>query len=161
MLKHGCTLTIVGLCLLAAASDLRAAATARYNVVPFGTTKGLPSGAVLAVTQTRDGYLWVGTLSGLARFDGLQFIPFNENNTPGLNSSRIVSLFEDSKSNLWVGTETAGVVVVDTQGKVTAVDIGRGSREGRLVAACEDSSAGNLHRMPCHSGARYAGPRRS
>jgi len=142
MLKHGCTLTIAGLCLLAAASDLRAAATARYNVVPFGTTKGLPSGAVLAVTQTRDGYLWVGTLSGLARFDGLQFVPFNENNTPGLNSSRIVSLFEDSKSNLWVGTETAGVVVVDTQGKVTAVGIGRGSREGRLVAACEDSSGG-------------------
>ena len=36
----------------------------RFTVDVFGTAQGLPSSAVLAVTQTRDGYLWVGTLAG-------------------------------------------------------------------------------------------------
>jgi len=57
--------------------------------------------------QTHDGYLWLGTLNGLVRFDGVQFKVFDEHNTPGLTSGRIVYLFEDSKTNLWIGTETA------------------------------------------------------
>ena len=83
------------------------------------------------MTQTRDGYLWLGTLRGLARFDGVRFTVFDEDNTPGLNSSRIVRLFEDSKSNLWIGTETAGVALAK-DGQIINVDLGRGSREGRV-----------------------------
>jgi ligand-binding sensor domain-containing protein/signal transduction histidine kinase len=91
------------------------------------------------MTQTRDGYLWLGTVKGLVRFDGYQFTLFDENNTPGLNSSRIVCLFEDSRSNLWVGTESAGVALIK-DGRVISLDLGRGSREGRLMAACEDGN---------------------
>ncbi|MCX6924035.1 MAG: hypothetical protein NT154_12620, partial [Verrucomicrobia bacterium] len=56
----------------------------RFAVDVFDAAKGLPSSAVLAVLQTRDGYLWAGTQAGLARFDGVQFSVFDENNTPGL-----------------------------------------------------------------------------
>ncbi len=77
-------------------------------------------------------------MNGLARFDGVRFAVFDESNTPGLNNSRIVKVFEDSHTNLWVGTETAGVVLVEPTGKVTGVDIGRGSREGRLMSVTED-----------------------
>ena len=45
------------------------------------------------MTQTRDGYLWLGTINGLVRFDGVRCTVFNEDNTPGLGSSPIVSLF--------------------------------------------------------------------
>ena len=65
---------------------------------------------------------------------------FDENNTPGLISSSIVKVFEDSQGNLWVGTETGGVVLVDKEGKVTSVNIGRRAREGRLMAIGEDAS---------------------
>ena len=101
--------------------------------------EGLPENVVLAITQSREGYLWVGTLNGLVRFDGMRFTVFDENNTPGLPGSRIVSLFEDSHTNLWVGTETAGAAVI-RNGLVTSVDLGRGSRDERLVAASEDST---------------------
>jgi ligand-binding sensor domain-containing protein/signal transduction histidine kinase len=92
------------------------------------------------MTQTRDGYLWLGTLGGLVRFDGIEFTIFDENNTPGLESSRIVYLFEDSQGNLWIGTETAGVFLAKKNQPVVGLEIGRGSAEGRLVAAAQDSS---------------------
>ncbi len=109
-------------------------ATPRYTVDHFGTSKeGLPSSVVLALIQTRDGYLWLGTQNGLARFDGVDFTVFDENNTPGLKTSVIVSLFEDSRTNLWVGTEGLQVALVK-EGKLTTLEI------GQLKAASEDTN---------------------
>ena len=85
--------------------------------------------------QSRDGYLWLGTPKGLARFDGVRFEEFNESNTPGLGRGAVLKLFEDSQGNLWVGTET-GVVLVTPEGKVTPVNI---SPEGRLQAISQDA----------------------
>ena len=83
-----------------------------FIVDAWNTDDHLPENSVIAITQTRDGYLWLGTLNGLARFDGSSFTPFNVNNTPGLPSNRIVFLFEDSRKTLWVGTETAGLCAI-------------------------------------------------
>ena len=125
------------LLLWAGSVGLAAEPSGRFTVDVFGTAQGLPSSAVLAVTQTRDGYLWVGTLAGLARFDGVQFAVFDENNTPGLNSSEVIRLYEDRLTNLWVGTENGGINVVKA-GEVTSVDLARGGYGGRLMAICED-----------------------
>ena len=116
-----------------------AEAGGRFTVDVFGTAQGLPSSAVLAVTQTRDGYLWAGTLAGLARFDGAQFAVFDENNTPGLNSSQIRRLYEDRQTNLWIGTENGGLAIVKA-GKVTSLDLGQSGPVGRLRAICEDTN---------------------
>ena len=70
---------------------------------------GLPQNKVTAVVQTRDGYLWVGTYSGLARFDGMRFTVFDEKNTPGMASSRVTSLFEADDGTLWIGHENGAV----------------------------------------------------
>ncbi len=88
------------------------AGDAPFIVDVWGTEDGLPQSSVIALTQTRDGYLWLGTLNGLVRFDGKTFTRFNVNNTPGLPGNRIVFLFEDSRQTLWVGTETAGLCAV-------------------------------------------------
>jgi signal transduction histidine kinase/ligand-binding sensor domain-containing protein len=69
------------------------------------TENSLPQNTVTAVVQTQDGYLWIGTYSGLARFDGLSFTVFNDNNSPGLASSRVTSLFEGNDGTLWIGHE--------------------------------------------------------
>ncbi len=68
---------------------------------------GLPHNYVLAVAQTRDGYLWVGTRGGLARFDGLQFTPIAP---AGLEGMGVSCLCEGADGSLWVGLETNGVV---------------------------------------------------
>ncbi len=65
----------------------------------------MPDNAVAAVTQTRDGYLWLGTYGGLVRFDGWQFTVFNSANEPGLQSDRITAVYEDAKNDLWIGHE--------------------------------------------------------
>jgi ligand-binding sensor domain-containing protein/signal transduction histidine kinase len=121
-------------------NSLAAHSTERFIVDQWQTEKGLPGHVVLAVTQTRDGYLWVGTLFGLARFDGFHFEVFDESNTPGLNSGRILHIFEDSRRDLWIGTETAGVVMAKENGEVLHLELGLGGGTGRLVASCEDSA---------------------
>jgi signal transduction histidine kinase/ligand-binding sensor domain-containing protein len=120
-----------------------AESSGRFTVDVFGTAQGLPSSAVLAVMQTRDGYLWAGTLAGLARFDGVQFAVFDENNTPGLASSQIRRLYEDGHTNLWIGTENGGVALVQG-GRVTNVDISQRGPPGRLMSICEDTNGAVL-----------------
>ena len=109
-----------------------------FTVDKWTTDEGLPQNSVISVMQSRDGYLWLGTLNGLVRFDGMRFKVFDESNTSGLGDSRIIKVFEDSDSNLWLGTETGGVVLVNKNGRVTGLDIGRGSRSGRLLSITED-----------------------
>ena len=65
------------------------------------TEEGLPHNAVTALLQARDGYLWVGTAAGLARFDGLRFAPVAD--APHLAYSYIWALHEDEDA-LWVGS---------------------------------------------------------
>ncbi|EEF63186.1 sensor histidine kinase [Pedosphaera parvula] len=70
---------------------------------------GLPANSVTAVLLTRDGYVWVGTPNGLARFDGLRFVLVKPS---GMNSNdliRVTALCEDSSGRLWVGTQGNGL----------------------------------------------------
>ncbi len=90
----------------------RSLAGSPFIVDVWDTEDGLPQSSVIALTQTHDGYLWLGTLNGLVRFDGKSFTRFNVNNTPGLPGNRIVFLFEDSQRVMWVGTDTAGLCAV-------------------------------------------------
>ena len=111
----------------------------RFSIEAWTDEKGLPENSVVAMTQTRDGYLWLGTLSGLARFDGSQFTVFDEVNTPGLGSSRIVSLFEDNEDTLWIGTDTAGIYLA-REGKVSRFEgLDEVGSSGRLMSVCQDS----------------------
>ena len=112
----------------------------QFSIDNWGAGPGLlPDDSVLAITQTHDGYLWLGTLNGMVRFDGVRFTVFDETNALKLPSINIVRIFEDSRSNLWVGTDTAGAALI-TEGRVEPLKIGRGQREGHLVSICEDTT---------------------
>lgn len=64
---------------------------------------GLPQHTVNAIAQTSDGFLWIGTEGGLARFDGFRFKTYDRNNTPAMSTNRIRTLASDSKNRLYVG----------------------------------------------------------
>ncbi|MCP4658144.1 MAG: hypothetical protein GY856_22260 [bacterium] len=66
--------------------------------------EGLPQISVIALAQDGDGYLWLGTLEGLVRFDGLGFTVFNRSNTPQLRSNIVTAIAPDGDGSLWVGT---------------------------------------------------------
>ncbi|MBI4662104.1 MAG: ATP-binding protein [Verrucomicrobia bacterium] len=145
MQKHCWTLAAASLALgnfstdSSGASDEGVPAGAPFAIDVWQNDDGLPQNSVISMTQTRDGYLWLGTINGLVRFDGFRFTVFDESNTPGLGSSGIVHIFEDEERNLWIGTEAAGVALVKKD-RVTRLDIGRGTREGRVMSACQDST---------------------
>jgi ligand-binding sensor domain-containing protein len=71
---------------------------------------GLPSSLARGLAQTPDGYLWVGTTEGLARFDGFRFVVYNRANTPEFRENEIRGVFVDSRGCLWVGFPATGVV---------------------------------------------------
>ncbi len=69
--------------------------------------QGLPQNFVRALAQTRDGYLWIGSDDGVARFDGLRFTPFGLRE--GLNSGPVRALLGDSRGALWIGSAADGL----------------------------------------------------
>src|SRR6185295_4263152 len=79
----------------------------QYRVDRWDGENGLPANKVESLRQTRDGYLWIGTAGGLARFDGVRFTVFNDANTPEMQKNGNIgrALFEDDHGTLWVGTE--------------------------------------------------------
>jgi ligand-binding sensor domain-containing protein len=85
-------------------------AAAQYRIDHWTADTGLPQNSVYGIVQTGDGYLWLATLDGLARFDGVRFTIFNKSNSAGIVNNRFVSLFETGGGDLWAGTEESGLV---------------------------------------------------
>lgn len=74
-----------------------------YLVHVWRTDDGLPQNWVSSITQTPDGYLWIGTrYGGLARFDGVRFVSFNQQNTPELKDVQVEHLSVDETGTLWI-----------------------------------------------------------
>jgi diguanylate cyclase (GGDEF)-like protein len=81
-------------------------AVSQYIQTTWNSEAGLPQNSVHAIAQTRDGFLWIGTEEGLARFDGVQFKVYNTRNTHGMLSDYIQSLAASEDGSLWVGTDS-------------------------------------------------------
>ena len=119
----------------------------QYQIKSWTTDDGLPQNTVHSIVQTRDGYLWLTTLDGLVRYDGVRFQIFNKNNSPGILSNRFTQIVEDGAGNLWVGTEESGVTRYHNGGFQTYAVAGRAqskplwrmtlNAEGRLVVPTE------------------------
>ncbi len=86
---------------LALAPDRR---ISQYAHTAWRIQDGFFSGTPQTITQTADGYLWIGTEAGLVRFDGISFVPWTPPNGEPLPSSRIHSLLGTSDGSLWIGT---------------------------------------------------------
>jgi ligand-binding sensor domain-containing protein len=86
--------------------------TSQYVLDNWQITEGLPQTSAQTLTRTADGYLWIGTQEGLARFDGVRFTVFDSENEPAIPNKQISVLFLDAEQRLWVGTR-AGIALLD------------------------------------------------
>jgi signal transduction histidine kinase/ligand-binding sensor domain-containing protein len=139
------TLTVASLlsCAGVSAQQQRASVVADpYLQTVWTTEDGLPQNSVTAIVQSRDGYLWLSTFGGLARFDGVRFTIFNSANTPGMKSNRITALFEDRRGILWLGTETGELMSLQ-DGVGTTYPLS-GALEGAIVSSITGDDAGIL-----------------
>ena len=83
-----------------------AKAMTQYTSDIWRSGDGLPQDSIKAIVQSSDGYLWLGTQEGLARFDGVRFTVFDTANTPELPSNSINCLCEALDGSLWAGTSS-------------------------------------------------------
>lgn len=104
-------------------------AAAQYRFDSWTTDNGLPQNAISSIIQTRDGYLWMATLNGLVRFDGMQFRVFNKSNTKGLSTNRFTALYEDKDGTLLAGTNDGGLTRY-RDGSFTSLTVADGIPEG-------------------------------
>ena len=97
--------------------------------------QGLPQNSVRALTQTRDGYLWIGSDDGVVRFDGVRFVSFGLRE--GLRSGPVQTLFEDSHGALWIGTADSGLTRWQ-DGQFTTFTMRDGLPSNSITALSED-----------------------
>jgi ligand-binding sensor domain-containing protein len=83
-------------------SAVAAAAGSEYSHRIWRIEDGLPQNRIRALCQTPDGYLWIGTAEGLARFDGLRFTIFDHSNAPALHDDGILALRVARDGALWI-----------------------------------------------------------
>jgi ligand-binding sensor domain-containing protein/signal transduction histidine kinase len=74
------------------------------------TQDGLPENRIRAISQTPDGYLWIGTSGGLARFDGVRFVVYARSNTPAMTGDDISALAVARDGSLWAATDGGGLL---------------------------------------------------
>ena len=102
---------VTTLAALMLAANSPALASAEYSMYDYGVKQwtaqdGLSSQSVKTIAQDRMGYIWVGSLFGLNRFDGSQFNVFRTQNEPKLVSNGINKLHTDASGYLWIGTKS-------------------------------------------------------
>lgn len=85
-------------------------AVTQYSHQVWQDKDGLPQNSILVITQTRDGYLWLGTEEGLARFDGVRFTVFDKKNTKEIRHNYIAALCEGRDGSLWIGSRGGGLI---------------------------------------------------
>jgi len=104
----------------------------------WGTEAGLPQNTVTSMVQSPDGYLWLGTRDGLARFDGVRFKVFTLES--GLPNVDISCLFEDRQGVLWIGTYGGGLCRL-RQGRIETVsDPGHHPGSDAITCLQEDAT---------------------
>src|SRR5215813_3394976 len=129
----------------------------QYAHTPWRVREGFSKGVINAITQTPDGYLWLGTEFGLLRFDGVTNVALDLPDDQALPSDHISQLLAARDGTLWIGTlkglaswkdhkltqykELAGQTVLalleDREGVVWAG--GRGITSGRLCRIQKNS----------------------
>lgn len=83
--------------------------TENYSAVMYNNSNGLPTSEANDIVQTEDGFIYIGSYSGLIRYDGVNFTRFDS--FTGITS--VDSLFIDSKNRLWVGTNDSGIALYE------------------------------------------------
>lgn len=93
--------------------DPRKALT-QYSRTVWTQEHGLPQDTIRAITQTTDGYLWLGTDEGLARFDGYDFVVFDKDHSK-LPANSVAALAAGADGSLWIGTPNGLTRYLDKQ----------------------------------------------
>lgn len=111
----------------------------QYNFINYSVENGLAQSQVFAICQDQKGFLWIGTIGGLSKFDGINFYNYSTND--GLLSNHITSIYNDSKGNVWFGSK--GGVSFYTGQEIKSITFKDELSENSVLSITEDSN-GNI-----------------
>jgi signal transduction histidine kinase/ligand-binding sensor domain-containing protein len=117
-------------------------ALTQYAFSVWGLEDGLPQTGIRALAQTSDGYLWAGTYSGLARFNGSSFTVFDHDNTPAMGSNGVPGLLVSRDGSLWIGTNGGGLIRKSVSGVFKAFGKDAGISSPSVFSILEDHAGG-------------------
>lgn len=111
---------------------------AGYSSVLYDNSNGLPTSEANAIVQTEDGFIWIGSYSGLIRYDGNEFYRYSS--STGIAS--VMSLYVDSRQRLWIGTNDSGIALLEDE-SFTFYDKDDGLHSASVRSISEDGE-GNI-----------------
>jgi ligand-binding sensor domain-containing protein/serine phosphatase RsbU (regulator of sigma subunit) len=85
------------------------------NLSQFGIEEGLPQSSVYTMLQDKQGNIWVGTMNGVSKYNGLNFENFNKKD--GLAENRVTSACLDNNGDIWFGHWSGGITKYDAVAK--------------------------------------------
>lgn len=109
-----------------------------FSSTLYNSTNGLPTSEANDIVQTDNGLIWIGSYSGLIRYDGNEFYRFDS--STGVSS--VVCLYEDSRQRLWIGTNDNGIALYE-DGEFRFFDKQNGLRSSSIRSIAEDGN-GNI-----------------
>src|SRR4051794_4951036 len=97
-----------------ASATLSASTNSAWFTRVWQTDDGLPNNHVSAIVQDQDGYLWVATGAGLARFDGIRFTPVSYRDLNEGQSQKVRMIVPSRTGGLWILSERGPVIGLDS-----------------------------------------------
>ncbi len=107
----------------------------QYSRTIWTQERGLPQDTIRAIAQTTDGYLWLGTDEGLARFDGYEFVVYNKTNGD-LPDNSITALAAANDGGLWIGTSNG--LTQYREGRFRTFTVKQGLPDAAITALLAD-----------------------
>ncbi len=112
-----------------------------FVVTEFGMEDGLPQNSINEILQTEDGYIWIATFGGLARFDGNKFTKFDRSNTSCMISDQILDIYADLEGAIWIFPAHANTLITRIKGEeCNTYKLGNGVSQRPGVIENYDSS---------------------
>jgi signal transduction histidine kinase/ligand-binding sensor domain-containing protein len=131
----------IGFCFCAAAQTNFELSEKTFYIRAWQNEQGLPNNTVRAITQTHDGYLWLGTDAGLARFDGVRSRLFGL--ADGLKNLQVTALLEDRGGMLWIGTGGGGLARMAQGGGIKTYNVSDGLA-GDSISSFVEAANGDI-----------------
>ncbi|HEY0564298.1 MAG TPA: two-component regulator propeller domain-containing protein, partial [Terriglobales bacterium] len=128
-------------------------ALSRYGRASWNTENGLPQNTVHKVLQSSDGFIWIATDGGVARFDGVDFTIFDKRSAARLPDEHVRDILEDRAGAIWAATAKGVVRIQRHDAQVFTIEHGLPSDD---VSALALDAEGTVYAVTANGVARFA-----
>jgi signal transduction histidine kinase/ligand-binding sensor domain-containing protein/DNA-binding response OmpR family regulator len=108
----------------------------QHQILTWQIENGLPQNSVQAVLRDHQGYIWLATQGGVARFDGVRFVVFDRANTAAFQRENVSALAEGPDGSIWIGSDSG--LIRYHRGEFTRFGAADGLPHERIRALCVD-----------------------